>query len=190
MCISLSFCLVSIRSSWRIRRKSRLMTRAVTHPDVAVGIRHNAEGSFAHRSVQRLDERQHQATLHPVPERPRSQRGRGREPPVVIGDPTDVDAPSQDSLRRTSSRVSGRVDHTPRATTTKSTRRSLNGPDDIPSRNSFDLRTIPMIPQEDSDDIPFTLSPRHSQSPSSSHSRLRSYPDTPARPAVHTVSHP
>ena len=111
MCISLWFCLVckpklllrpqtpnplitrvplllptAIRSSWRIRRKSR-RKRGRLDGTTSSGQPDTEKSSV--REDQRSDERPHQANLpHAVPERPRSQRGSAREPPVIIGDPT------------------------------------------------------------------------------------------------------
>ena len=78
----------------------------------------------------------------------------------------------------------GHPQYTPQATTPKSGRLSLHGPDDTPNRNSFDFRTIPTIPQEDSDDILLIPTPRHSQSHSRSrpHTRPLSPPHTPTHP--------
>ena len=120
-----------------------------------------------------------------------------------------ADALAHESLRRTSPRTSGlsvvspafpfpgltrfslvhhdeRL-HVPQVTTPRSTRVSFHGPDDIPSQNSSDLRTIPTIPQEDPDDILLTPSPHHSQlhSRSQSRSRPHSHPHTPIHPPVH-----
>jgi len=182
MCISLSFCLVSIRSSWRFRRRLRFSGKR-THSNEAIGTQRDTETSSVYRNIQRSDECHNHATPYLIPERPMSQRRREREPPVVIGDPTDPNVFIQGSLRRSYSRTSGRVEYTPQITTPKSSRRSLPGLDDIPTRNSLDLRTIPMIPQEDdSDDILSTPSPRYSQS------RPRSHP--PTHPPVDTVFHP
>ena len=120
-----------------------------------------------------------------------------------------ADVLAHESLRRTSPRTSGlsvvspafpfpgltrfslvhhdeRL-HVPQVTTPRSTRVSFHGPDDIPSQNSSDLRTIPTIPQEDPDDILLTPSPHHSQlhSRSQSRSRPHSHPHTPIHPPVH-----
>lgn len=69
-----------------------------------------------------------------------------------------------------------------------SIRRSNHGTGDITNRNSFDLRMIPMIPQEDSEDILLTTSPHGSQSRSPSQSRPRSRTHTPTQPPLHTTS--
>jgi len=195
MCISLSFCLVSIRFSWRVRRSSRHVGKG-GHSSGKAGAGHDKEVASIYLNVQQPDEHPDETSRHSTsstlrtPERSRSQRRREREPPVIIGDPTDANVLGQETLRRTSSRMSGRVEYTPQVTTPKSGRLSLHGPDDIPNRNSFDLRTIPTIPQEDSDDILLTPGPRHSQSNSRSISqsrpRPRPQPRTPTRSPART----
>lgn len=103
MCISLSFCLVceskpvglefypslrapaAIRSSWRVRRRSRGQRRRSTSGEIT-GSGHDTE-KFSVGDVQRSDEPPHQENLYAVLERSSNQR-RVREPPVIIGDPT------------------------------------------------------------------------------------------------------
>lgn len=77
----------AIRFSWQLRRKSRLAGKG-RHSDGTIGTgRRDTEGSSVDHTVPRLDG--HTPTdLHSIPERSKSQRGREREPPVVIGDPT------------------------------------------------------------------------------------------------------
>ena len=112
MCISISFCLVcecellivpvvsslytelspfrniaALRYSLRVRRKPRLAGKG-GRPDGMVGSGSDTDKSSVHRNVQRLDQYPHPTDLHPIPERFKSQRGREREPPVIIGDPT------------------------------------------------------------------------------------------------------
>jgi len=190
MCISLSFCFVSIRSSWRVRRRSRGQRRRSVAIGEITGSGHDTE-KFSVGDVQRSDEPPRQENPYTVPERSSSQR-RVREPPVIIGDPTDKNVLAQEHRRRTSSRTSVRQieDPTPRSSR-HSTRRSSNGPVDVPSRNPLDLRIIPMIPQEDSEDILLTMSPHDLQSRPSSRPRPSSHPSyslTPTHLPVHTIS--
>jgi len=189
MCISLSFCLVSIRSSWRARRRPRPAgKRGLSDESSRAG--RDTEKSSVQNDL-RSDERPHQASLSSIRERPRSRRGSVREPPVIIGDPTDTNTFSQENVRKTSSRSSTRqVEITTPRSSRHSIRRSLYGPDDIPSANSFDLRIIPMIPQEESEDILFTPSPHHSQSQSPSRSRSHSHSHTPTHRPAHTIFQP
>jgi len=186
MCISLSFCLVSIRFSLGIRRKARLAGTG-TQPDVTARTR-NPEKPAVHS-----DDHLQPLSLYPIPERSKSQWGREREPPVIIGDPADANVSVQGSMRKSMSRTSVRqTEYTPQVATPKSsrqsTRRSTHGPDDVPSRNSSDLRTIPLIPQEVSEDMLFAPSPTHSQS--SSQSQPPPHPTTPTHPPAHTLSYP
>ena len=115
MCISLSFCLVcecnrlvldrnsdcfrlssadflpvfgilaAIRLGWGVRRKARLAGTG-TSPDVTARPR-DVEKSSVHQSFKRSDDHFQPPDLDPIPERSRSQWGREREPPVIIGDP-------------------------------------------------------------------------------------------------------
>lgn len=178
MCISLSFCLVSIRSTWRVRRRSHgNRRRSDTTPEKS-----------PIRDVPQSVERPHQANVYTIPERYKSQRGRAREPPVIIGDPTDTNVLAQESRRRTSSRTSVRQieDATPKSSR-HSTRRSIHGSGDIPSSDSWNLRIIPVIPQEDSEDILLLTASPHDSQPSPS--RPRSHPHTPTRTLL-TMEHP
>ena len=247
--------LAAIRFSWRLRRKSRLAGKE-GQLDGIVGTGHGRDTEKPSVHGRRLDRRPRPAELHPIPERFESQRGRKREPPVIIGDPTvslfsaferktagkvmtTVHADvlhkhrcvagyghilSREHKKVVLSRVSptGRgqsctfpdpqfhayfiyfpplppcdenLQYTPQVATSRSsrqsTRHSTRGPDDIPSRASLDLRTIPLIPQEDSDDdMMFALSPGHSQSPSPSQSPASSHSNTPTRPSAHTLFPP
>ena len=84
--------LIAIRFSWRVRRKSRLADKRRS-PSGTSGTGHGHEterpSGPVHRSnVQRSDERPHPVRLHSIPERPKNQKGKERERPVVIGDPT------------------------------------------------------------------------------------------------------
>jgi len=171
MCISLSFCLVSIRSTWRVRRRRSHRNRGRSDP--------TSEKSSV-RDISQPVERSNQANLYTIPERYKSQRRRAREPPVIIGDPTDTNVLAQESRRRTSSRTSVRQieDATPKSSR-HSTRRSIHGSGDIPSSDSWDLRIIPVIPQEDSEDILLLTPSPHDSQPSPS--CPRSHPHTPTR---------
>ena len=82
--------LTAIRFSWRVRqkrRKSRLAGKE-GQLDGIVGTGHgrDIEKPSVHR--RRLERRPRPAGLHSIPESFESQRGRNREPPVIIGDPT------------------------------------------------------------------------------------------------------
>jgi hypothetical protein len=60
------------------------------HPDGVVGAGPERESSPVHHDAQQPDERPHETSRHSIPrspERSKSQRGRGRELPVIIGDP-------------------------------------------------------------------------------------------------------
>ena len=79
----------ALRFSWRVRRSSRLVSKR-RHPDGAVEAGHERESPPAHHDTQQPDERPHETSRHSIPrtpERSKSQRGRGRELPVIIGDP-------------------------------------------------------------------------------------------------------
>lgn len=179
MCISLWFFMVSTRLKWRARRRARLV-RERSRSDERPGPGHDTKKNPV-RDIQQSDERPHQANLSSIPE---GSRSRIREPPVIIGDPLDTRRSSRTSIRQIEA-------PTPRSSRA-STRRSFYSPDDIPNRNSFDFRIIPVIPQEDAEDILSTPSPRrlHSQSRSPSQSPAQSHALIPTHPPVHTIFQP